>query len=600
MTEIWETTDAADARFALGADGLLGEFNSAGILTAADVHVARALGLVTGEQDDAVLLAVALACRAVRSGSVCLDLATVAGAVASAAGEDDATASLPWPEQAPWTHALEASPLVEQGVVRWEHGLLYLDRYHEQETQVLRDLADRASRTPEVDAAVVGPVLERVFPGDQYAEQREAGRRTAAQWTTVLTGGPGTGKTTTVAGLLVALRAQHPADAPPLRVALTAPTGKASARLQESLGEATRPREGEVDRFTDEERGWLAGLQSMTLHRLLGRRPDTGTRFRHHRSNRLAADVIVVDETSMVSLTMMARLLEAVRPDTRLVLVGDPDQLSSVEAGAVLGDLVTGFAERPASPVVALLTSHRFGDRIGALARAVRDDRPDDALEILAGDDDVVDWVREDQPSPSIRAAVLPGALAARDAALAGDAGRALRALEAHRMLCAHRDGPAGVEHWNRRIEAWLAAETGDGLYDPAYPGRPVLVTANDYAIGLYNGDSGVVVATDAGPRVAFPTATGSPLFVAPARLGAIQTMHAMTIHKSQGSQVDEVTVLLPDEDSRLLTRELFYTAITRARRRVRLVGSEDAVRAAIGRRAQRASGLAVRLAAAP
>lgn len=600
MTEIWETTDAADARFALGADGLLGEFNSAGILTAADVHVARALGLVTGEQDDAVLLAVALACRAVRSGSVCLDLATVAGAVASAAGEDDATASLPWPEHAPWTRALEASPLVEQGVVRWEHGLLYLDRYHEQEAQVLRDLADRASRAPEVDAAVVGPVLERVFPGDQYAEQREAGGRTAAQWTTVLTGGPGTGKTTTVAGLLVALRAQHPADAPPLRVALTAPTGKASARLQESLGEATRPREGEVDRFTDEERGWLAGLQSMTLHRLLGRRPDTGTRFRHHRSNRLAADVIVVDETSMVSLTMMARLLEAVRPDTRLVLVGDPDQLSSVEAGAVLGDLVTGFAERPASPVVALLTSHRFGDRIGALARAVRDDRPDDALEILAGDDDVVDWVREDQPSPSIRAAVLPGALAARDAALAGDAGRALRALEAHRMLCAHRDGPAGVEHWNRRIEAWLAAETGDGLYDPAYPGRPVLVTANDYAIGLYNGDSGVVVATDAGPRVAFPTATGSPLFVAPARLGAIQTMHAMTIHKSQGSQVDEVTVLLPDEDSRLLTRELFYTAITRARRRVRLVGSEDAVRAAIGRRAQRASGLAVRLAAAP
>jgi exodeoxyribonuclease V alpha subunit len=167
-------------------------------------------------------------------------------------------------------------------------------------------------------------------------------------------------------------------------------------------------------------------------------------------------------------------------------------------------------------------------------------------------------------------------------------------------MLCAHRDGPAGVEHWNRRIEAWLAAETGDGLYDRAYPGRPVRVTANDYAIGLYNGDSGVVVTTDEGPRVAFPTMSGAPLLVAPARLGAIQTMHAMTIHKSQGSQVDEVTVLLPDEDSRLLTRELFYTAITRARLRVRVVGSEDAVRAAIGRRAQRASGLAARLADAP
>jgi exodeoxyribonuclease V alpha subunit len=589
MIERFTTDDPHDPRLAASATGLLAEFNRAGVLTAADVHVASTVGRLVGESDQPVLLAVALAVRAVRHGSVCLDLAAVP--------ESLADLDLPWPSPGAWAAAVSASPLVAAGVVHLEHGLVYLDRYHEQETQVLRDLAERARRTPLVDAALLDPVLERVFPGEQYAEQREAGHRTAGQWTTVLTGGPGTGKTTTVAGLLVALRAQHPADAPPLRVALTAPTGKASARLQASLGEATRPREGEPDRFTDEERGWLAGLQSMTLHRLLGRRPDTGTRFRHHRGNRLAADVIVVDETSMVSLTMMARLLEAVRPDTRLVLVGDPDQLSSVEAGAVLGDLVSGFSSRDDSPVVALLTSHRFGDRIGALAQAVRDERPDDALEILGSGDDVIEWVRHDQPSPAIRAAVLPAALAARDAALTGDADRALRALETHRMLCAHRDGPAGVEHWNRRIEAWLAAETGDGLHDPAYPGRPVLVTANDYAIGLYNGDSGVVVATDRGPRVAFPAAAGAPMLVAPARLGAIQTMHAMTIHKSQGSQVDEVTVLLPDEDSRLLTRELFYTAITRARQRVRVVGSEDAVRAAIGRRAQRASGLAVRLA---
>ncbi|WP_210439475.1 exodeoxyribonuclease V subunit alpha [Nocardioides xinjiangensis] len=600
MTEIWETTDPADPRFALAATGVLGEFNAAGILTAGDVHVARAVGLLTREADDEVLLAVALACRAVRSGSVCLDLAGAAGSVAAAAGEDDAVAALPWPETGRWAAALAASPLVEHGVVRWEHGLVYLDRYHEQESQVLRDLAERAARTPPPVPEALAPVLHRVFPGEQYAEQREAGLRTAGQWTTVLTGGPGTGKTTTVAGLLVALRAQHPVDGPPLRVALTAPTGKASARLQESLGEATRRREGEPDRFTDEERTWLAGLQSMTLHRLLGRRPDSETRFRHHRGNRLAADVVVVDETSMVSLTMMARLLEAVRPDTRLVLVGDPDQLSSVEAGAVLGDLVAGFAPRADSPVVALRTSHRFGDRIGALARAVRDADADEALEILASGDDAVHWVADEQPSAAIRAATLPSALAARDAARSGDAAHALRVLETHRMLCAHRDGPAGVEHWNRRIEAWLAAETGDAVHDPAYPGRPVLVTANDYALGLYNGDSGVVVLTDEGPRVAFPTADGAPTLVAPARLGAAQTMHAMTIHKSQGSQVDEVTVLLPDEESRLLTRELFYTAVTRARRRVRVVGSENAVRAAIGRRAQRASGLAVRLRDAP
>ena len=302
----------------------------------------------------------------------------------------------------------------------------------------------------------------------------------------------------------------------------------------------------------------------------------------------------------MVSLTMMARLLESVRPQTRLLLVGDPDQLASVEAGAVLGDLVSGYSRRDDTPVVALLTSHRFGDRIGALARAVRDARADDALEILASGDEVVEWVDHDRPGSAIRAAVLPAALAARDAALGGDAHRALAALETHRMLCAHRDGPAGVEHWNRRIEAWLAAETGDGLHDPVYPGRPVLVTANDYSLNLYNGDSGVVVATDQGPRVAFATPGDVPTLVAPARLGAVQTMHAMTIHKSQGSQVDEVTVLLPDEESRLLTRELFYTAITRARSRVRVVGSAEAVRAAVGRRAQRASGLAVRLSTGP
>jgi len=589
MSDRWESTDPFDARRALTATGLLDTFNQAGVVTAGDVHVARALGQLGSESDESVLLAVALACRAVRAGSVCLDLATVVE-------EDD----LPWPEANAWSDAVESSPLLAAGVVRWESGLLYLDRYHEQEAQVVADLQERAATAPPVVAGLLEPTLDRVFPGASYAEQRDASRRAAGQWTTVLTGGPGTGKTTTVAGLLVALRAQHPSDAPALRVALSAPTGKASARLQQSLAETT----GRADSpFSDEERAWLSSLQSMTLHRLLGRAPGgSQTRFRHHRGNRLPHDVIVVDETSMVSLTMMARLLEAVRPEAHLILVGDPDQLSSVEAGAVLGDLVQGYAERADSPVVSLTTSHRFGDRIGELARAIRDGDADTAVSLLEaadgedGQEGVVRWVRDDDVAAALRAATVPAALAARQAALAGDAARALRALDQHRLLCAHREGPFGVQVCNRRIEGWLAAEVGEPLFGSAYPGRPVLVTANDYAMGVYNGDSGVVVATAQGPRVALATQAGEPLHVAPARLAGAETMHAMTIHKSQGSQVDEVTVLLPDEESRLLTRELFYTAVTRARRHVRILGSESAVRAAIGRRAQRASGLSRRL----
>src|SRR5690606_27804970 len=174
-----------------------------------------------------------------------------------------------------------------------------------------------------------------------------------------------------------------------------------------------------------------------------------------------------------------------------------------------------------------------------------------------------------EDPSARVRESALGTALAVRDAAEAGDAARALRALERHRLLCAHRDGPYGVRRWNRRVEQWITAETPDPLYESADLGRPMLVTANDYSLGVHNGDTGVVVQTPTGRRVVVDSGSG-PRDFAPSRLGDVETMHAMTIHKSQGSQADEVTVLLPPEESRLLTRELFYTAVTRARERVR------------------------------
>jgi exodeoxyribonuclease V alpha subunit len=369
-----------------------------------------------------------------------------------------------------------------------------------------------------------------------------------------------------------------------LRIALAAPTGKAAARLQEAVAL-------EVGKLDAADQEALTGMHATTLHRLLGSRPDTSARFRHNRGNRLPHDVIVVDETSMVSLTMMARLLEAVRPDARLILVGDPDQLASVEAGAVLADLVDGLDD---SKLAALKTSHRFGESIGALASAIRDGDADAAIEVLRAGGDHIEWIDTDEPAEHLRKVVVPQARRLREAAILNDAPEALRTLDEHRLLCAHRRGPYGVRFWNRQVERWLSEETGEPIWSAWYAGRPVLVTANDYGLGLYNGDTGVTVVRD-GVLRAVIAGTEQQEF-ATSRLSDVDTMHAMTIHKSQGSQADEVTVLLPQEDSRLLSRELLYTGVTRAKTRIRVIGPEASVRSAVEKRVVRASGLARRL----
>ncbi len=572
------TDDLFDSRLALAAGGLLGDFNVAGVLEAADVHVAQRTTTLAKESDEAVTLAVALVVRALRGGSVCVDLSAVAA--------DCGAPELPWPEPASWLAAVQASRLTcEPPVLRlYDDRLLYLDRYWREESQVCADLL--ALSVP--GARVEVPTLDRLFPPG-YEEQRSAAEIVLSQAVTVLTGGPGTGKTTTVARLLALLAEQ--ADLPGgvgLRIAMAAPTGKAAARLTEAVA-------AEVARLDSPDRKRLAGLEATTLHRLLGSRPDTSVRFRHHRGNRLPHDVIVVDETSMVSLTMMARLLEAVRPDARLILVGDPDQLASVEAGAVLADLVDGLSEREDTRVAALLSSHRFGESIGALADAIRVGDADRVIELLRAGGGHIDWIDDEDPTDRLRAILVPPALRVREAAILGADAVALEALDGHRLLCAHRRGPFGVEHWNRQVHRWLTEESGLPAWSEWYAGRPLLVTANDYGLRLYNGDTGVVVARQAGLRAVISGAAG-PLEFATSRLSDVETMFAMTIHKSQGSQADEVTVLLPPEDSRLLTRELFYTAVTRAKTKVRVVGSQAAVRAAIGRRAVRASGLRQRL----
>jgi exodeoxyribonuclease V alpha subunit len=611
--------------------GLLSIFNQAGILNAADVHTAETVCRIGHEADERVRLALALTVRALRNGSVCIDLDTVRS---TAFDETEAAVDLavmPWPHPEEWISAVQASALVADGAdqptgrpLRLASGLLYLERYWQQEELVRLQLQRRfTAQAPEIDEGRLSAALHRLFDHDGLAlgeadSQQLAAAVSAMGSVTVLAGGPGTGKTTTVARLLAILRDQ---PGPVLRVALAAPTGKAAARLEEAVRAAAAHLEPE-----DRER--LGDLRAATLHRLLGWLPSNRSRFRHDASNHLPHDVVIVDEMSMVSLTMMARLLEAVRPSARLILVGDPDQLSSVEAGAVLADiarapgvpdadlgrrlvelgLLAGGTPAPVHGVVQLTHTWRFGGGIDALARAIRAADADTAIQVLRSGAQDVSFREVDLESAPTEASaralagmagqVREAGIAMLEAARSGDDAAALAALDRHRLLCAHQRGPYGVLRWGLEVERWLAesipgyAEDGEW-----YVGRPLLVTANDYEMSLYNGDTGVIVQTPDGVRAAFARGAAAKLYP-PVRLDAIQTVHAMTVHRAQGSQFETVSFVVPPPESPLLTRELLYTAVTRARRQVLLIGSEQAIKRAVLRPANRASGLRHRLAA--
>jgi exodeoxyribonuclease V alpha subunit len=587
---------AIDTAVVFGADGLLAEFNQAGLLLPADVHTARCLARLGADPDELVTLAAALAVRAPRVGHVSVDLTTVRQVAATDADDDTA---LSWPEPNQWLERVAASPLVAVGEAAADRPLrligssLYLDRYWQDEMRVAADMRRRAAaQPPPLAADALASSLDRLFGGPSDADQRAAVAAAAGRWFSVIAGGPGTGKTTTVARLLAVLHDQAGAlgSRPPL-VGLAAPTGKAAARLEEAVRAAVPAMDLEPDVARQLER-----ISGSTLHRLLGARPGS-VRFRHHRGLRLPHDVIVVDEASMVSLALMARLLEAVRPDARLVLVGDPEQLVSVEAGAVLADVVGPAAGETASPMtgtVSLLrTNHRFAGALADLAMAVRSGDEEAALGVLSRGEPTVSW---EATAAARRRPILDWASGLVDAARGGDGRAALQELGRHRVLCPHRDGPDGVAAWNDQIEGWLAEEypdlAGEGEW---YAGRPVLVTVNDYALRLYNGDTGVTVADRPRVSVIFDDG-GRPRPVSPSRLADVETVFAMTVHKSQGSEFDRVTLLLPPPTSPLLTRELFYTAVTRAKHGLVVVGTEEAIRLAVARPIARASGLTDRL----
>ena len=602
----------------------LEELRGRGVLSPLDDRFARSMARLASDECPEVLLAAALASRQVARGDVCVDLPSLVAA-SDLAEDGEAVA---WPPLEPWLERLSTSPLVATGgnrspvtpLVLDRSGRLYLRRLWEDEQCLSQELMARAAPTPvaaRVDA--LRGSIERLLPaGDWEGEEthwpRVAAAIVAARRLCVISGRPGTGKTTTAARLLAVLVEQaQMSGLPAPRIALAAPTGKAAARLAAIIDRAR----SEMD-CTQAVRDEIP-TEAATLHRLLrvnprarpGRRPAT----------QLRTDVVLVDEASMVDLGMAARLVEALPRHAKLILLGDADQLASVEAGSVFADLcgpqraleygdemaswigeASGqsvcVAESAATAmrdcVVTLTTSHRYGEQsgIGALARAIQSGDAPAALGVLADDAFPDAQLAPPADEDELRNAILGGygpfarATAPREQ---------LQALERFRVLCAVREGPFGVKALNQRVDAALVqsgrlAPVPRGVAGVA-GGRPILVNRNAPHLGLYNGDVGI---TDPSGRArAFFEASAEGLrSFGIARLPAHELVFAMTVHKSQGSEFDEVALVLPDDAIPLLTRELVYTAVTRAREKVVVHASPEVLTAAIARRTTRASGL--------
>ncbi|HEY3663188.1 MAG TPA: exodeoxyribonuclease V subunit alpha [Chthoniobacterales bacterium] len=534
-----------------------GETNS----SALDRQLGSFLQRLSGVPASEVRLAAMCASRARAEGNICVTLAAIAAAegapsVANLRKELRGSGMVGAPG--------EFAPLILDSRDR-----LYLRRYWEYEQQLAQAIL---SRTVNSSAATEG----------ETDLQEIAATRAVSNSFTVITGGPGTGKTWTVMKILALLRAQPGGDG--VRVSLAAPTGKAAARLTEAI------------RTVDEK------LAATTIHRLLGYLPGSPY-FRHNAEHPLRADVVIIDEASMVDLALMAKLVAAVPPHARLILLGDRDQLASVEAGNVLADICAAAESiSPNEPlhgaVVELRRNYRFAETGGIfrISTAINSGEVEPAMAALQENSGgEVSW----KPFPEN--ARLINAL--RDQVVAGfrpcleteDPLQALTSLQQFRILCAVRHGPFGVENLNAVAEEILADA---GLLTPRrgwYRGQPIMVTQNDYNLALFNGDSGIVLpdpAADGELRAFFLSAEGKVRRFLPSRVPIHETAFAITVHKSQGSEFGRVLLILPENDSPILTRELLYTGLTRARHGVEIWASEAVLRASIARRVTRTSGL--------
>ena len=559
-----------------------------------------ALFFCRGVQDadgEVLRTVLSLLSQAVGNGDSCLELASIAGAEVTLSAER----RVMLPEYDELCHLLQNLPTVGIPgeycpIVIDSTGRLYLFRYWQYEHLLARKVLDSvSSMTDGLDEKRLQEGLERLFP--QVAEAAENRQRLAAEIALrrklcIISGGPGTGKSSTVIRILALIIEQPEGDLH--RIAIAAPTGKAAARLQSSV--STMRAELAV---SNETRAAIPAT-AMTIHRLLGTRRGSN-RFRHDKTNPLPYDTVVVDEASMIDLPLMSALFSALAPGTRVILLGDRDQLASVEAGAVLGDICQAAEDDPTSPlassVVELNRNYRFdsGSGIAALSRAVNagDDR--EALRLLG--DQTNDTIAL-EPTPKRetikKRLAVPVLQGFRPCLEAETPEEALRLFDRFRILCALREGPWGAAGVNNAVET-LLHEAGLIRTDTQfYRGRPVLITENDYTHKLFNGDTGIILNDPAtgNLRAFFAASDGTVRAIPPEFLPKHETAFAMTIHKSQGSEFDRVLMVLPPKDNTLLTKELIYTGITRAKQSVTIWSDESVFSAAVKRRTERRSGL--------
>ncbi len=483
-------------------------------------------------------------------------------------------------------------------LVLW-HGRLYLQRYYRYELRLaeqLKALAQAQCTFPEYQAELVACFGQRPETDTETDWQRQAAEMALTRPLALISGGPGTGKTRTVARILGLLLL---ALGPDLQIALAAPTGKAAMRLKESISTslAALPFSASIKEKIP--------TSACTLHRLLGVRRYSSV-FKHNHANPLPWDVVVVDEASMVDLAMMSKLVDALKPGARLVLLGDKDQLASVESGAVLADCIQALPDN----TVTLHKSYRFNLEISAFAQAVNRNDSAAAWSMLSSDAPEATTTKSlqllQEPLPDFivaqyirymeKVAALPGGNNSRQE---DDIRQLFQSLNRFRVLCAIRLGTGGALTLNRLVEQKLAASGYPCQPGGWYPGRPVIILSNDYGLNLFNGDIGICLpdpssqsATPGALKVWFEREDGSLKGYQPYRLPACETVFAMTIHKSQGSEFAEVLVVLPTADTPLLTRELIYTAVTRARTRVLIASDQAIFNAAVKRTISRSSGL--------
>ncbi len=588
-----------------------------------DVHFAGFIHDIVEKKSRDLALAAALVSYHTRLGHICLDLTAMAGKAVFQF--DEALPPVFCPELEIWRRELSESGVVGspgefKPLILDEKNRLYLYRYWDYEAKLTKFIQERVVNLFEFGDGAIAENLDLSFPVGNSAEidwQRIAGVVSLAQKFTVISGGPGTGKTTTVAKNLALLIRQSQSD---LKIVLAAPTGKAAARLQEAIQSAKKNLN-----CPDAIRDSIPENAS-TIHRLLGPIPGTPY-FRYNENNPLQADVVVIDEASMVDLPLMAKLVQAIPAYARLILLGDKNQLASVEAGAVLGDICDagtthGFTrnfadwleresgipvanvlvEENSKPIqncmVQLRKSYRFRENSGiyAISRAINEGQSGAALELLKSGS-LKDFQLHPLPKTEDLAPILWRRIAAHYQGFKAihHPEEAFRYFNKFRILCALREGPFGVKAINNLIERMLREQRIISGENSWYAGKPVMITKNDYNLNLYNGDVGIVLndlEAENDLRVFFSGLDGHVRKFHPLRLPAHETVYALTIHKSQGSEFDDVLVILPDRDYPVLTRELVYTAITRAKKRVEVWTSEAVFKAAVSRKIIRSSGL--------